>query len=52
MDYLLREGTQRSTGNEVILNNITVAKILLEMLKSSLGPKGLDKMLVEGQDVT
>lgn len=52
MAYLLREGTQRSTGNEVILNNITVAKILLEMLKSSLGPKGLDKMLVEGQDVT
>ncbi|QXJ33979.1 thermosome subunit alpha [Saccharolobus shibatae] len=52
MAYLLREGTQRSTGNEVILNNIAVAKILLEMLKSSLGPKGLDKMLVEGQDIT
>ncbi|MDT7862214.1 MAG: thermosome subunit alpha [Saccharolobus sp.] len=52
MTYLLREGTQRSTGNDVILNNITVAKILSEMLRSSLGPKGLDKMLVEGQDIT
>ncbi|AOL16491.1 thermosome subunit [Sulfolobus sp. A20] len=52
MAYLFKEGTQRSSGNDVILNNIAVAKILSEMLKSSLGPKGLDKMLIEGQDIT
>lgn len=28
-------------------NNITVARIIAEMLKSSLGPKGMDKMLVD-----
>ncbi|MEM0263901.1 MAG: thermosome subunit alpha [Saccharolobus sp.] len=52
MAYLLREGTQRTSGNDVLLNNIEVAKVLSELLRTSLGPKGLDKMLVEGQDIT
>jgi thermosome len=49
----MKEGTERSTGIEVIKNNIAAAKILSEMLKSSLGPKGMDKMIIEsGTDVT
>ncbi|NON61503.1 TCP-1/cpn60 chaperonin family protein, partial [Acidianus sp. RZ1] len=50
---LFKEGTSRNTGREAIKNNILAAKTLAEMLKSSLGPKGLDKMLLDSfGDVT
>jgi len=43
---VLREGTGRSTGREVQKNNIMAAKIVAETVKSTLGPCGMDKMLV------
>ncbi len=50
---ILREGTSRTRGREAQRNNITAAKIIAETVKSSLGPKGMDKMLVDSLgDVT
>ncbi len=50
---ILKEGTQRTYGREALRNNILAAKVLAELLKSSLGPRGLDKMLVDSfGDVT
>ncbi len=50
---ILKEGTQRVYGREALRNNILAAKVLAEVLKSSLGPRGLDKMLVDAfGDVT
>ncbi|MBP1356949.1 MAG: thermosome subunit, partial [Sulfolobus sp.] len=50
---LLKEGTQRSSGKDALKNNILAAVTLSEMLKSSLGPRGLDKMLIDSfGDVT
>jgi thermosome len=43
---VLKEGTGRSTGREAQKNNIMAAKIVAEAVKSTLGPCGMDKMLV------
>src|ERR687894_2286453 len=44
---LLREGTSETKGNQAQRNNITAAKTIAEVVKSSLGPRGMDKMLVD-----
>ncbi len=44
---LLREGTERTTGRNAQQNNIAAAKVIAEAIRSALGPKGLDKMLVD-----
>ncbi|MCW4006402.1 MAG: thermosome subunit beta [Candidatus Bathyarchaeota archaeon] len=43
---VLKEGTGRSTGREAQKNNIMAAKIVAETVKSTLGPCGMDKMMV------
>jgi thermosome len=50
---ILKEGSSRSRGREAQHTNIMAAKIIAETVKSSLGPKGMDKMLVDSfGDVT
>jgi len=50
---ILKEGTSRSQGREAQHANIEAALVISESIKSSLGPKGMDKMLVDGfGDVT
>jgi archaeal chaperonin len=50
---LLKEGTKETKGKEAQKNNITAAKLIAEVVKSSLGPRGMDKMLVDSLgDVT
>lgn len=50
---ILREGSNRSRGREAQHTNITAAKIVAESVRSALGPKGMDKMLVDNfGDVT
>ena len=44
---ILREGTKESKGREAQRNNFTAAKLIAEMVKSCLGPRGMDKMLVD-----
>ena len=45
---ILKEGTGRSTGRDAQRNNIMAAKVVAETVSSSLGPRGMDKMLVSG----
>jgi len=50
---ILKEGSSRSRGREAQHTNIMAAKIVAETVKSALGPKGMDKMLVDSfGDVT
>jgi len=50
---VLKEGTGRTTGREAQRNNIMAAKTIAETVKSTLGPRGMDKMLVSSLgDVT
>jgi len=50
---ILKEGSSRSRGKEAQQNNIMAAKIVAEAVRSSMGPKGMDKMLVDSSgDVT
>lgn len=44
---ILKEGTTRQRGREAQRQNIAVAKIIAEVVKTTLGPKGMDKMLVD-----
>jgi len=44
---ILKEGTSRTHGREALRANILAARVLAEILKTSLGPRGLDKMLVD-----
>src|SRR5213593_174078 len=45
---ILEEGTSRSRGREAQRSNIMAAKVLAETVRSTIGPKGMDKMLVAG----
>ncbi len=50
---LLKEGSSENKGREAQKNNIQAAKIIAEIVRSSLGPRGMDKMLVDSLgDVT
>ena len=44
---ILKEGTTRTHGREALRANILAARVLAEILRTSLGPRGLDKMLVD-----
>lgn len=44
---LLKEGSTETKDKDAQRNNITAAKLVAEMIKSSLGPRGMDKMLVD-----
>jgi thermosome len=50
---ILKEGTSSTQGREAQRANIMAAMVIAESVRSSLGPKGMDKMLVDGfGDVT
>ncbi|MFH1642416.1 MAG: thermosome subunit beta [Nanoarchaeota archaeon] len=51
--FILPEGTQRTTGKNAQRTNIMAAKMVAETVRTTLGPKGMDKMIVDGLgDVT
>ncbi|MBI5881391.1 thermosome subunit, partial [archaeon] len=45
--FIIPEGTQRSTGRNAQRNNIMAAKLVAETVRTTLGPKGMDKMIVD-----
>ena len=50
---ILKEGSSENKGRDAQRNNIYAAKLIAELVKSSLGPRGMDKMLVDSLgDVT
>ena len=44
---ILKEGTQRTVGRDAQRLNIMAARVIAEAVRSTLGPKGMDKMLVD-----
>lgn len=44
---ILREGTKRDKGKDAQFNNISAARAIADAVRSSLGPRGMDKMLVD-----
>lgn len=50
---ILKEGSSETKGKEAQKNNFTAAKTVAEIVRTSLGPRGMDKMLVDSLgDVT
>jgi len=45
--FILKEGTQREQGKGATHNNIQAAKAVAEAIRTTLGPRGMDKMLVD-----
>ena len=45
--FILQEGSQRTIGKDAQRNNIAAAKLVAETVRTTLGPKGMDKMLVD-----
>lgn len=45
--FILKEGTTRSRGRGAQSNNIAAAKAVADAVRSTLGPKGMDKMMVD-----
>nr|BAH22752.1 eta subunit of chaperonin containing t-complex polypeptide 1 [Babesia major] len=49
---LLKEGTDTSQGRAQIISNINACQVVVECIKSTLGPRGMDKLIHTGTDVT
>jgi T-complex protein 1 subunit eta len=49
---LLREGTDESQGKAQIISNINACESVVDILKTTLGPRGMDKLIHTGNDVT
>jgi len=50
---VLKEGASETKGRDALRNNIEAAKVVAEIVRTSLGPRGMDKMLVDSLgDVT
>ena len=45
--FILPEGTNRLLGRDAQRTNILAGKVLAETVRTTLGPKGMDKMLVD-----
>lgn len=45
--FILKEGTKRESGRDAMQNNIDAAKSIAQAVRSTLGPRGMDKMMVD-----
>lgn len=45
--FILPEGSTRTTGRDAQRNNIMAAKLVAETVRTTLGPRGMDKMIVD-----
>lgn len=49
---LLREGTDTSQGKAQIVSNINACQAVAETVRTTLGPRGMDKLMHDGQKTT
>ena len=47
---LLKEGTDTSQGIPQIVSNINACQVIGEAIKTTLGPRGLDKMIIDQRE--
>src|SRR5580658_8793451 len=51
--FILKEGTESTRGKSAAANNIAAARAIADAVRSTLGPRGMDKMLVDSMgDIT
>jgi len=48
--YVLPQGAKQETGRSAQMNNIKAAKLVSEAIRTTLGPKGMDKLLVNSRN--
>nr|KAF6307679.1 chaperonin containing TCP1 subunit 7 [Myotis myotis] len=46
---LLKEGTDSSQGIPQLVSNISACQVIAEAIRTTLGPRGMDKLLVDGR---
>lgn len=45
---MLREGTEASQGKDQLISNISACQAVVEAVRTTLGPRGMDKLIVDG----
>ena len=48
---LLREGTDQSQGKAQLISNINACQAVMDAVRSTLGPRGMDKLIFDGRQV-
>lgn len=46
---MLREGTENSQGKSQLISNITACQAIVDAVRTTLGPRGMDKLMVDTQ---
>ena len=46
---LLKEGTDSSQGKSQIVSNINACEVVVDAIKTTLGPRGMDKLMVNSK---
>ena len=49
---LLREGTDTSQGKAQLVSNINACQAVMDTVRTTLGPRGMDKLMFDGKKVT
>jgi T-complex protein 1 subunit eta len=49
---VLRDGTEESQGKGQIISNINACQSVVDVVKTTLGPRGMDKLIHDGRGVT
>ena len=49
---LLKEGTENSQGKAQIFSNVAACEAIGSIVQTTLGPRGMDKLIHDGNDVT
>lgn len=49
---ILKEGTEDSFGKGQIISNINSCQAVVDVVKTTLGPRGMDKLIHDGRSVT
>ena len=49
---VLKEGTENSQGKEQVISNINACQAIVEVVKTTLGPRGMDKMILDENSTT
>lgn len=44
----MKEGTEESKGKQQLISNINACQSVAEAIKTTLGPRGMDKLIVDG----
>lgn len=45
---VLKEGTEASQGKSQVVSNINACQVVAEAVRTTLGPRGMDKLMVDG----